>query len=386
MPSLGDFTVDRNNAKYVLGSSGTLVAVPADEPAFEFNPDGSYKGLLVEPAATNLATYSDDFNSVGWSLLDGNSQVTSDAAVSPDGTTNADKLEASNTSSVQKILRKTYSSSGENTFSIYAKAAELSYLHIDFSDIRSAIFDITAGSGSVVSSTGSTYASIEDVGNGWYRCIVTTTLNSTFIDVQLYNGTTITFSASIGDGVYIWGAQLEAGPIATSYIPTSGSTVQRVKDDINLSPAASLIGQNEGTLYVEVDWRLATGTGQYLLSANDVVGNNRIAIYNQNSPVNLQMLAVANNVTLTNQGESSTAYSGIQKIAFAYKTNDFELYRNGSSISSDTTGGLAALATLPNIDLGQNYGALGQANMWIRAFALYRKRLSDSECEALTTL
>ena len=386
MPSLGDFTVDRNNTKYVLGSSGTLVAVPADEPAFEFNPDGSYKGLLVEPAATNLATYSDDFNSVGWSLLDGNSQVTSDAAVSPDGTTNADKLEASNTSSVQKILRKTYSSSGENTFSIYAKAAELSYLHIDFSDIRSAIFDITAGSGSVVSSTGSTYASIEDVGNGWYRCIVTTTLNSTFIDVQLYNGTTITFSASIGDGVYIWGAQLEAGPIATSYIPTSGSTVQRVKDDINLSPAASLIGQNEGTLYVEVDWRLATGTGQYLLSANDEVGNNRIAIYNQNSPVNLQMLAVANNVTLTNQGESSTAYSGIQKIAFAYKTNDFELYRNGSSISSDPTGGLAALATLPNIDLGQNYGALGQANMWIRAFALYRKRLSDSECEALTTL
>jgi len=383
MAQFGDFTVDRNSTKYVLGSGGTIISYATDEPAFEFNADGSYKGLLVEPAATNLATYSDDFNSVGWSLLDGNSQVTSDAAVSPDGTTNADKLEASNTSSVQKILRKTYSSSGENTFSIYAKAAELSYLHIDFSDIRSAIFDITAGSGSVVSSTGSTYASIEDVGNGWYRCIVTTTLNSTFIDVQLYNGTTITFSASIGDGVYIWGAQLEAGPIATSYIPTTTASVTRVKDDITQTSASSLIGQTEGTLYLEVDWRYATGTFQFLIDVNST--GNQIAIYNDNSAL-IKMRAVANLVSATDQGVSSSGYSGIQKIAFAYKTDDFELYRNGSSISSDTSGSLAALGTVTDIDLGQQGNQNLQANMWIRAVALYPKRLSDAEAQALTTL
>ena len=386
MPSLGDFTVDRNNTKYVLGSSGTLVAVPADEPAFEFNPDGSYKGLLVEPAATNLATYSDDFNSVGWSLLDGNSQVTSDAAVSPDGTTNADKLEASNTSSVQKILRKTYSSSGENTFSIYAKAAELSYLHIDFSDIRSAIFDITAGSGSVVSSTGSTYASIEDVGNGWYRCIVTTTLNSTFIDVQLYNGTTITFSASIGDGVYIWGAQLEAGPIATSYIPTSGSTVQRVKDDINLSPAASLIGQNEGTLYVEVDWRLATGKTQFICRIDSSVDGGVLAYVRADANYNVirfQLQEDSGVARVIDTGESSDI-TGIQKIAFAYASADSKFAINGTTYTPSTNNAFAFTETLDRIFFNSG-NQTNQPNMWIRAVALYKTRLTNDQLADLTS-
>ena len=103
----------------------------------------------------------------------------------------------------------------------------------------------------------------------------------------------------------------------------------------------------------------------------------------------LRMLAKANNVELTSQGESSTAYSGIQKIAFAYKTNDFELYRNGSSISTDTSGSLASLATLTDIGFGNRDvggGAGNQANMWIRAVALFTTRLSDPECEALTTI
>jgi len=103
---------------------------------------------------------------------------------------------------------------------------------------------------------------------------------------------------------------------------------------------------------VEVDWRATSGTGQALLDANDGTINNRISIFNRFSD-EFRMIANANGVELTNQGESSTAYSGIQKFAFAYADADFELYRNGSSISSDTTGSLAALATLTDIDLGQ---------------------------------
>ncbi len=98
------------------------------------------------------------------------------------------------------------------------------------------------------------------------------------------------------------------------------------------------------------------------------------------------MAAVADSDAKTNQGESASGYSGIQKIAFAYKTDDFELYRNGSSISSDTSGSLAALATLTDIDLGQSSTGFNQANMWIRAVALFTRRLSDAEAEALTTL
>jgi hypothetical protein len=183
----------------------------------------------------------------------------------------------------------------------------------------------------------------------------------------------------------MWGAQLETGPIATSYIPTTTASVTRVKDDITLTSASSLIGQTEGTLYVEVDWR-ATGTFQILLEISTNTAN-IVAIYKDTStPNELRMFAYADGDTKTDQGVDSSGFTGIQKIAFAYKTDDFELYRNGSSVSSDTSGSLAALATLTNIDLGQNRSAGAQANMWIRALALYPKRLSDAEAQALTTL
>jgi len=185
--------------------------------------------------------------------------------------------------------------------------------------------------------------------------------------------------------IFVWGAQLETGPIATSYIPTTTASVTRVKDDITQTGAQSLIGQTEGTLYLEVDWKATSGTSQRLLLLSDGTSNNRILIYN-GSGVTLYMYADADGVSLTAQGESSTGYSGIQKIAFAYAENDFELYRNGSSISSDTSGSLSALGTLTDIDLGQGVAANLQANMHIRAVAIYPTRLSDAECEALTTL
>ena len=184
--------------------------------------------------------------------------------------------------------------------------------------------------------------------------------------------------------IFVWGAQVEASPIATSYIPTTTASVTRVKDDITQTGASSLIGQTEGTLYVEVYWRLASGTQQSLFEVNDGTTSNRINI--GQSSDNLFMFIIADNSVKTTQGESASGYSGIQKIALAYAEDDFELYRNGSSISTDTTGSLAALGTLTDIDLGQFVNTLGQANMHIRALALYPTRLSDAEAQALTTL
>jgi hypothetical protein len=136
---------------------------------------------------------------------------------------------------------------------------------------------------------------------------------------------------------------------------------------------------------VEVDWRLATGTSQFLLSANDGTEDNSVSIYNSGGAGGIRMYAVADGVIATFQGVDSSAYSGIQKFAFAYKTDDFKLYRNGSSISTDTSGSLAALATLTDIDLGQRFDATEQANMWIRAVALYKTRLTNDQLADLTS-
>ena len=382
--AFGDFTVDRNSTKYVLGSGGTIISYATDQPAFEFNDDGSYKGLLVEPAATNIALQSEDFSTT-WAT-GGDVTVTTNDTTAPDGTATADKLEITATGG--DIVQVITTSATTYTFSVWLKEGNTTYTDISIIDsgtVNNRI-RITWATGAVSVVGGSPIATkINELSSGWFRISVTYTFpaGSAGDVITIYPaGESL---GSSGDYVYAWGAQFETSPIATSYIPTTTASVTRNKDDITLGSASSLIGQTEGTIYMEVDWGLATGITQDLLSANDGTENNRVVL-TKNINNEIRMFAQANSVVLTNQGESSSGYSGIQKIAFAYKTDDFELYRNGSSISSDTSGSLAALATLTNIDLGQNYNAANQANMHIRAVALYPTRLSDAEAQALTTL
>ena len=388
MAQFGDFTVDRNSTKYVLGSGGDIISYATDEPAFEFNADGSYKGLLVEPAATNYCRQSEDFATT-WN----EEGLTSRSAVANTltGLTDANELVEDLSASAQHRVYQTITIAPGTVYtaSVYVKRG-VGTRQFGIQNVfagSKVYFDL--GTGTVGEETNGT-GEILDMGNGWYRCSATGTSTTTYTTLYLAicDGTTLGSETYNGDGsssLILYGAQLETGPIATSYIPTTTASVTRVKDDITLGSASSLIGQTEGTLYVEVDWKEASGTFQKLLAVSDGTSSNRMLIYNS-SGGELRMLAEANGTELTNQGESSSAYSGIQKIAFAYKTDDFELYRNGSSISSDTTGSLAALGTLTDIDLGQGFNAGAQANMHIRAVALYPTRLSDAECEALTTL
>ena len=385
-PTNADFTVDRNSTKYVLGSGGTIIPSATDEPAFEFNADGSYKGLLVEPAATNVMPYSEDFSQ--WTPT--GVTVATDTTTAPDGTTLAYAI-TGNAGTTAKRVREdtTIGTLTTYTFSVFAKAGTNDYIQLISNADADAVANFDLSNGTVGTSGSDTTGVITDYGNGWYRCEArfTSVTAGTPHSIYLVDSSSATYgqSAATTGSVYLWGAQVEDGPIATSYIPTTTASVTRVKDDITLGSASSLIGQTEGTLYVEVDWKATSGTSQRLLLLSDGTSNNRILIYN-GSGVTLYMYADADGVSLTAQGESSTGYSGIQKIAFAYAENDFELYRNGSSISSDTSGSLSALGTLTDIDLGQGVAANLQANMHIRAVAIYPTRLSDAECEALTTL
>ena len=395
--AFGDFTVDRNSTKYVLGSGGTIVSYPTDEPAFEFNADGSYKGLLVEPAATNICLQSEDINTT-WNPA--SATPTQDTEETPDGDTSNKyiKLVDSGVGGTgQVFLRQTITvvASTKYTASAFLKKGGLDFAILRAADTSGSpdanpyqFFDLDAGSLGTASA-GIDDATIEEYPNDWYRCSITWTQGSgdTSFDFRIYvSEANNNFNVDL-DGtssIFVWGAQVEASPIATSYIPTTTASVTRDKDDITLGSASSLIGQTEGTLYVEVDWRFTTDTNQWLLSANNASVNNRALIYQGSA--SLRFVVNADGVLVGNSSVSSAGYSGIQKIALAYKTNDFELYRNGSSLASDTSGSLAALATLTNIDIGQSYQASNQANMWIRAVALYPKRLSDAECQALTTL
>ena len=388
-----EFTVNRNSSKWVLGSDGYLYEVPADQPALEYYSDGTFRGALVEPQSINLCKQSEDIGTI-WAKSN-DTTVTTNAANAPDGTSTADKLGddgATGTGNVWVSQAITVSVNTKYTASVFLKSDGLSFalLQADGYDgiAQANQFFGLSGAGSTGTGTNLDDSRIEAYPNGWYRCSITWTQGAadTSFTFRVWVANSISSLTVDLDGtssIFVWGAQVEASPIATSYIPTTTGSVTRVKDDIYLTSASSLIGQTEGTLFVEVDWQ-DSGNDQIILETDDGTLNNRIAIYNNSSNNQLRMFVNSNNVVLTNQGQSSTAYTGIQKIAFAYKTDDFELYRNGASISSDTSGSLASLGTLTDVDFGQTYASTAQANMWIRAVALFTTRLSAAEISQLT--
>jgi hypothetical protein len=172
---------------------------------------------LIQWAPNNLLTNSESFNASAWSKSD--ATVTANATTAPDGTSTADKL-AETATTAQHYLFQSAGAAGAHTATIYAKAAERSWLIVTLNSSNT-FFNIS--SGTVGSVPGGFIASITDAGNGWYRCSVTATLpasgpivfwTSTANNVTSYAGTA-------GSGIFIWGAQLELGTAATTYNSTT---------------------------------------------------------------------------------------------------------------------------------------------------------------------
>ena len=360
--ALGNFAVVRSTVKYVLNSSGVLESVAVNTPAFEFNADGTHKGLLVEPAGTNFSTTSNAFSvetapvaTVVQNQVDPFGNPNS-AWLLMDATSNSDSASANN-------VRKIVSGLSSNTYttSLWVKSPDCSEVTFQ-----------------MLLTTNAVIPTFTISGNSWFSVSVTSNTAVT--------STRNMFSTIGGVPIIIYGHQVEVGSVATSYIPTVGSTVTRGADNITLASASSLIGQTQGTLYVEIEWRSAGTANQGIFYLSIGANTNKIAIYRSGIANELRMLVVANSVAQTNQGASSIAYSGIIKVAFAYAHNDCALYKDGASISTDTVVDFSALSTLTDIDIGQDENSTIQANMWIRSVTLFPTRLSNAQLATLTTL
>jgi hypothetical protein len=185
-------------------------------------------------ARTNGNLYSEQFNNAVYSINQGT--ISTNQAVSPDGTTTAENLTASagtvNPYAYQAVTTVTNS---VYTFSVYVKKNTHDFVQIVLNGVSNgfANFNISSGVVGTLGSGGSATSSIVNAGNGWYRCIITyttaTTGNNGYINLigSATSGRSATFSAAGTESVYLWGQQLELGSFATSYIPTTSSAVTR---------------------------------------------------------------------------------------------------------------------------------------------------------------
>ena len=241
----GESFVSRGSTATYFNSSGVLSTAAINTARTNYTYNGSSwvnAGTLIEPAATNLLTYSQNIAS-GWSTVNG-ATVNATAVSAPDGTSTGGKIMRAAAATSYRIQQTATITSGTTyTLSVYAQAGELNWLFLVDSNTSNvyAYFNLSSGTVGSTGGGGSMTTNISNVGNGWYRCSITYVAGSTTAGIWLSlasaNGTTNLAGGNTTDGLYVWGAQLEANPTATSYYPTTSSSATRSADVFNQQPA-----------------------------------------------------------------------------------------------------------------------------------------------------
>ncbi len=397
----GDFTVTRATNATRVNASGLIESVASGIPRLDYFASGGTVGcpaLLVEPAATNTLSGSVSLDT-GWTIT-ADTIVTS-GIISPSGSTNATLFQATNTASRVRQTA-TLASGSTYTFSCFGKFGALSSgFSLNVFDENAAsygsgvcqAFNLNEGTLGASGTTGAGFTlqsvGMENYGSGWYRCRMTVLMGYTpttprvgfRVGTQISNGRPLSVASGT---VNAWGAQLETGSIATSYIPTTTAAATRNADVISLSGAVSgCIGQTEGTIYAEVDARNFT-FGARIFVISDGTQDNRIAfLFNSTNRIRALI-----SFSVTSQFDANTSTglsSGIYKLAVAYANNDFAFYVNGSQIATDNTGSVPACSQV-FIGKTESTSTTNICNDRILDAALYTTRLSNAELAALTSL
>ena len=372
---LGDMTVVRATTATRVNSSGLIESVAINVPRLDYTGGGCPR-ILVEPARTNLLLRSEEFDNAYW--LKTNITITANATTAPDGTFTADKLTITTTLGIHQINRLSVVASSQCAMSIYAKADGVNTLTIlDGTGNNGSVFNLSTVT---VTNIGTGVGTIVSVGDGWYRCITIVTTTG----FRLYCPNS---SSSAGDGtsgIYIWGAQLEAGSNATSYIPTTTIALARNADVISKTGISSLIGQTEGTLYAEIN--ITTFNNGVFFSINDGTSANRIQMYKfTDNKIYCDRTSATQSGATSLGGTGSALSVGTYKVAFAYQSGNSYLYINGAQVGA-TSAATFTFGSMGKVNIGSRFDDTSIFNDRIELATLFPTRLTNAQLATLTTL
>jgi len=320
------------------GATSGLAGILEDSPRFDYSGGASCPSLLLEPSRTNLVAsseYTGGYSAAGVS-------ATQNVAISPEGLQNATEIIESAALGGHDFVSPSFSVVSGTTYttSIFVKknvgtrnAVVFAGNSSRFSNGRYVVFN--ASTGATIQENGTAVGDFEDMGNGWLRLIVTATATSSGSNIIALSFANVTALSYTGDGTssfYCYGFQCEEGSYPTSYIPNhSGGSVTREADTPSNASAASIIGQTEGTIFI--DFLYESNPAGNRFSISDGTATNWIFIATPESGTSSRFYIRVNNSVIVDVGSSSYFVDGTRyKLALAYKSRDWAVYGNGTQL------------------------------------------------------
>jgi hypothetical protein len=370
-----------------------LQTAAVNAPRFDNNPITIESlGLLIEESRINLTTYSADFSNAAWTKT--RTSAVSNIIVGPDGTQSGTKEVEDTSAGTHTISRAgsiSLAASTAYTCSLYLKAGERTIAQVRASlggSNYSVEMNLTTGAISSIAGEIPTTFSATSVGNGWYRVVLTgTSAGTTVGDIVIRLCSAAGTNSYTGDGysgLFIWGAQLEAGTFATSYIPTVTTQVTRAADSASMTGTnfSSWYNQSQGSFYGEATSK-NSGTGINGAAAFNMPGSgsDRVTAFFSAS-THAYFESVYNGSTQYAFSTTNTVNSNApSKMAVSYATNSFNLSSNGTTAATATNG---LVMPASSISFGSAFGT-GQLNGTIKRIMYYPLALTATQLQALTT-
>jgi len=360
------FDFSRASSSTVVNKDGLIEEVGSGEPRVDYK-DNTKGALLLEPSRSNVYAQSNLFSFGG--------NVTSNNALSPDGTLNASKITKTSSSDQYVSLSWLASLSTSTIYSLsfFVKHngddVDLRYETNNFNDWGvswNALFEVRENS-VIASTVNNCTSNVINFGNGWYRVVVFVTTSSSITPTSPSN--LIRVIGSDTKQFLMYGAMFEQGSYPTSYIPTQGSAVTRLAD-ICLQGGfqnKNIFGSTQGSVVIEFKWDLFG----YVFDFDDS-SNTRIRIYNGGSDWKIRDY-IGGSWINTGFSKSDNIKT---KIGFKWDGTQFTTFQDG--VKSSSTDSFASSMSINSITENKLNNTSN--------IQLYNTALTDQELQALTTI
>jgi len=373
-------------------------SVAQNIPRIDYPPLGGCPSILVEPVRTNLVLYSEEFNNTNWTKT--NTTATANTTTAPDNTMTADTITGIGALGLRLVQTNTISFTTATSYSlsVFAKKGTNDFIQLIASNSVGGMyanFNLNTG---VVGTLGTTTgtnptSSMTNYGGGWYRCIMNFTTTATTSQVGSIAIVTSASAAraesnTLTTSVFLWGAQLEAGSYATSYIPTTTGTVTRNADVISKTGITTLIGQTEGTLFFDGIVNNIQNATSNILNTNKTPSTiSSIALTKIKATNKIRFEQFFGNGTFdTIELLSTNSFAnGIRtKVAVRYKSGDFAMYINGiQEATSEST--YTNIGVKSELFLNDSVTIFAfQESVSFNSAILWKTALTDDQCILLT--